>query len=34
MENIFAGNKSVEDGLNDAVKRANQLLEEFAEMYQ
>lgn len=34
MENIFAGKKNVQQGLNDAVSRANQLIEEFAEIYQ
>lgn len=34
LEAIFAGAKSVEAGLNDAVRRSNQLLREFAELYQ
>ncbi|HBG02625.1 MAG TPA: sn-glycerol-3-phosphate ABC transporter substrate-binding protein, partial [Firmicutes bacterium] len=34
LENIFGGSKSVENGLNDAVKRGNQLIDEFAEIYQ
>lgn len=33
LENIFAGKKSVRTGLDDAVKRANDLLAEFAEIY-
>ena len=34
LENIFAGKKSVKAGLDDAVKRSNELLREFAEIYQ
>lgn len=34
LENIFGGTKSVEDALNDAVKRGNQLIEDFADIYQ
>ena len=34
LENIFGGKKTVQEGLDDAVKRANQLLREFAEIYQ
>ncbi len=34
LENIFANKKTVEQGLDDAVRRSNQLLEEFAEIYQ
>jgi sn-glycerol 3-phosphate transport system substrate-binding protein len=33
MENIFAGKKPVKQGLDDAVKRSNALLKEFAATY-
>lgn len=34
MENIFAGKKTVEKGLQDAVNRSNQLIQEFKEIYE
>lgn len=34
LENIFRGQKSAKQGLDDAVRRSNQLLREFASLYQ
>lgn len=33
LENIFAGTKTAEQGLDDAVARANRLLRDFADLY-
>ncbi len=33
MENIFSGKKTPKQGLDDAVKKGNQILKEFASMY-
>lgn len=34
MENIFGGRTSVKEGMDNAVQKGNELLKEFAEMYQ
>jgi len=34
LENIFRGQKTAKQGLDDAVRRSNQLLREFASLYQ